>query len=368
MRALTSCALSAELVQALETQWRWQVDKVDSVNAAAVELSAADRASVRAILVEAEPVTAALMDALPNLEVIAALRSEPANVDIVAASARALPVVHTPGRNAESVADFTLGLTLAMLRSIAVTHHMIMSGELTRADSRPHEVGRTVDVIWRPDDPAELIPYIAYRGCELSGLVIGIVGYGAVGKVVARRFGPLVREVIVVDPAVPADSVAAAGFTPSDLQSMLPRADVVTVHARSASIIIGEAELALMRPSTYLINTARATVLDYEALVRSLHEGGLHGAALDVYPEEPLPRTSPLLSAPRLTLTPHLAGATEEVTGRMNDIALQALSDIYHQADWTGVAVRNRQVQQAWTRARRSGRTPRSAIEEAVGQ
>jgi D-3-phosphoglycerate dehydrogenase / 2-oxoglutarate reductase len=368
MRALTSCALSAQLVQALETQWRWQVDKVDSVEGAAADLSEAERASVRAILVEAEPVSAALMDALPNLEVIAAMRSEPVNIDIPAASARALPVIHTPGRNAESVADFTLGLTLAMLRSIAVTHHMIMNGDLTQANSRPHEVARAVDVIWRPDDPAEPIPYLAYKGRELSSLVIGVIGYGAVGKVVAQRLRPLVREVMVVDPAVPEDSVIAAGFTPASISSMLPQADVVTVHARSASVIIGEAELALMRPGSYLINTARATVLDYEALVRALHDGRLRGAALDVYPEEPLPRTSPLLSAPRLTLTPHLAGATEEVSVRMNDIALQALSDIYQRTDWTGVAVRNRQVQQAWTRALRSGRTPRSAIEEAVGQ
>jgi D-3-phosphoglycerate dehydrogenase len=368
MRALTSCALSAQLVEALETQWRWQVDTVDSVKAAAAELTEADRADVRAILVESEPVTAALMDALPNLEVIAAMRSEPLNVDIAAASARALPVIHTPGRNAESVADFTLGLTLDSLRSIAVTHHMIMNGDMTRADSRPPEVGRTVDVIWRPDDPAEEVPYVAYKGRELSSLVIGVIGYGAVGKAVARRFHPLVREVMVVDPAVPEDLITAAGFTPANLTSMLSRADVVTVHARSGSVIIGEAELSLMRPGSYLINTARATVLDYEALIRALHDGRLRGAALDVYPEEPLPRTSPLRSAPRLTLTPHLAGATEEVSGRMNDIVLRALNDIYHRTDWTGVAVRNRQVQQTWTRAVHSGRPPRSAVQEAVRQ
>jgi D-3-phosphoglycerate dehydrogenase / 2-oxoglutarate reductase len=368
MRALTSCALGANLVQALETQWRWQVGAVDSIKAAAAELTADERATVRAILVETEPVTAELMDALPNLEVIAAMRSEPVNVDISAASARALPVIHTPGRNAESVADFTLGLTLAMLRSIAVTHHRIMLGEMTRANSRANDVGRVADVIWRPDDPAEPIPYIAYKGRELSSLVIGVIGYGAVGRAVARRFLPLVREVIVVDPVVPERSITSAGFTAADLASMLPRADVVTVHARSASVIIGEPELSLMRPGSYLINTARATVLDYEALVHALHAGRLRGAALDVYTEEPLPRTSPLLSAPGLTLTPHLAGATEEVNGRMNNIALQALSDIYNKDDWTGVAVRNPQVQQAWTRARASGWAPRSSSEEAVGR
>jgi phosphoglycerate dehydrogenase-like enzyme len=105
MRALTSCALSATLEQALEAQWRWQVDTVDSVNAATLELSAPDRQSVRAILVESEPVTAALMDALPNLEVIAALRSEPVNVDIAAATARALPVIQTPSPSRTSPSD-----------------------------------------------------------------------------------------------------------------------------------------------------------------------------------------------------------------------------------------------------------------------
>ena len=368
MRALTSCALNATLVQALETQWRWQVDTVDSISTATEKLSADDRATVRAILVETEPVTAELMDALPNLEVIAVLRSEPVNVDIAAATARALPVIHTPGRNAESVADFTLGLTLAMLRSIAITHHSIMSGDITRNDSKAHKAGRISDVIWRPDDPAQPIPYIAYKGPELSSLVIGVIGYGAVGRAVARRFLPLVREVIVVDPAVPENSITAAGFTAADLASMLTRTDVVTMHARSASVIIGEPEISLMRPGSYLINTARATVLDYEALVRALHVGHLRGAALDVYPEEPLPRTSPLLTAPGLTLTPHLAGATEEVSGRMYDIALQALNDLYHRTDWTDVAVRNRQVQRAWTHALASGRTPQAPTQQAGGQ
>lgn len=368
MRALTSCVLNATLVQALETQWRWQVDTVDSISTATAKFSTEDRAAVRAILVETEPVTAELMDALPNLEVIAVMRSEPVNVDLTAATERALPVIHTPGRNAESVADFTLGLTLAMLRNIAITHHRIVSRDITRADSKAAGPGRSPDVIWRPDDPAEPIPYIAYKGRELSTLVVGVIGYGAVGRAVAHRFLPLVREVVVVDPAVPESSVAASGFTAADLASMLPRADVVTVHARSASVIIGEPEISLMRRGSYLINTARATVLDYEALVRALHGGHLRGAALDVYPEEPLPRTSPLLSAPGLTLTPHLAGATEEVSGRMYDIALQALNDLYHEPDWTGVAVRNRQVQPAWTHALAAGPVPQPPSQQAGGQ
>lgn len=365
MRALTSCALNATVVEALETQWRWQVDTVDSVRTTVASLPEQDRAAVRAIWVEAEPVTAELMDMLPNLEVIAAMRSEPVNVDLAAATRRALPVIHTPGRNAESVADFTLGLTLAMVRSIAITHHQIVNGDITRPASKADPRRPVADVIWRPDDPAEPIPYVAYKGPELSTLTVGVIGYGAAGRAVARRFLPLVREVIVVDPAVPGRTITTAGFTAANLPSMLPRADVVTVHARSASVIIGEPQLSLMRRGSYLINTARATVLDYEALVRALHDRHLRGAALDVYPEEPLPRTSPLLSAPGLTLTPHLAGATEEVKGRMYDIALQALYELYHSTDWTEVAVRNRQVQEAWTQTIASSRIPQAPIQQA---
>jgi D-3-phosphoglycerate dehydrogenase len=103
-----------------------------------------------------------------------------------------------------------------------------------------------------------------------------------------------------------------------------------------------------MKPSAYLINTARATVLDYGALARALYSGRLAGAALDVFPEEPLRASSPLLNAPRLTLTPHIAGATFDVARHHSQILLRTLISLYAGDDWSGIPVSNPDVCTDW--------------------
>jgi D-3-phosphoglycerate dehydrogenase len=312
-------------------------------------MSRDERGQVKAIFVEAEPIGESILSLLDNLEVIACLRSEPVNIDVDAASNHEVVVVHTPGRNAEAVADFALGLCLAMLRNIAISHHAIMSGELTT--SRPAEGRQRAkgDVIWRGDDPDEPIPYVTYKGRQLGKMVIAVIGFGAVGRAVARRFEGLVGEVCVVDPAIPSSSIEQSGYVACTMPEALERADVVTIHARSATQLIGRDELARMKQGSYLINTARATVLDYEALSDALASGQLAGAALDVFPNEPLSKSDPLLRAPRLTLTPHLAGAALEVADVMWEIAVRGISAIYDtHDDWSSAAVRNAEIRDAW--------------------
>ena len=180
---------------------------------------------------------------------------------------------------------------------------------------------------------------------------MAVVGFGAVGQAVARRFSGLVRVVCVVDPGVADEAIRAAGF------DALPREDAFGLgpHPHSARpqrlpVVIGRAELARLKPGSYLINTARATVLDYEALVDALVSGHLGGAPLDVYPEEPLPDWSPLLQVPRLTLTPHLAGAAYEVVDIQSEILLAGVRSIYRNPrDWSGLPVRNPEVRERWT-------------------
>jgi D-3-phosphoglycerate dehydrogenase len=350
--ALTSTAVSGELLTALERHRGWTVRQVPAVGAAAAALSAQERAQVRALVVETEPVDGATMGGLANLEVVICPRSEPVNVDLPAADRLAVAVVHAPGRNAEAVADFTLGLCLAAVRNIAIGHHGIVSGALTSADgSRSGQIAEG-DVIWRPRDPGAVVPYLAYKGRELSSLAVGIIGYGAVGKAVARRFGGLVRQVIVTDPLVPAGS-AAPGLVMMSLPDMLPRADVVTLHARSSSVVLGRRELFMMKEGSYLINTARGSALDYDALLGAIDRGPLRGAALDVFPEEPLPYASPLRTHPKLTLTPHLAGASEEVSGRQYTIAAGGLDGIYALTHgWEQLPVRNPGIRERWLRRR----------------
>jgi D-3-phosphoglycerate dehydrogenase len=352
MLALTSTAVEGDLQAALERNRGWTVRRVPSVGAAAAAMSGAERSQVRALVVETEPVDSDTMSGLVNLEVVICPRSEPVNVDLAAADRLGVAVVHAPGRNAEAVADFTLGLCLAAVRNIAISHHAVVSGELTSAEGARSTQVAEGDVIWRPRDPDAIVPYLAYKGRELSSLAVGVVGYGAVGRAVARRLQGLVRQVMVADPQVPAGSTAP-GLVMVPLADMLPRADVVTLHARSSSVIMGRRELFMMKPGSYLINTARGTVLDYDALLEALDGGPLRGAALDVFPEEPLPHASALRTQAGLTLTPHLAGATEEVAGRQYTIAAGGLDGIYAQASgWEKLPVRNPGVRERWLRRR----------------
>lgn len=190
-------------------------------------------------------------------------RGSPTNVDVAACAARGIPVLCTPGRNADSVADFTIGLVLALARGIvAGDRHLRDEGWLVGSE----------------------LPYLHFRGPELAGRTLGVVGYGAVGRRVAHRasagFG---IQVVVHDPY-------AADVASLPLAEMLAVADVVTLHCpRSPETegLLGERELGLMRRTSYLINTAGGSVVDEDALVAALRAGTLRGAALDVFGTEP---------------------------------------------------------------------------------
>jgi D-3-phosphoglycerate dehydrogenase / 2-oxoglutarate reductase len=353
--ALVSGALTSDAAAALAAERSWELRNVSLVSEAVAGMQAGERDLVQALIVEAEPVGASLLAQLPSLELIGCLRSDPVNVDVSAATVRGIAVIHTPGRNAEAVADFALGLCLAALRNIAIAHHDIVSGELTTEQPSRGLLVAPGDAIWRPDDPDAPVPYLVYRGRELSGLVVGVIGFGWTGQAVARRFAGLVRAVHVADPAVSADVIRANGYIPATLAELIAVADVVTIHARGATTIVGRDELKQMKHGAILINTARATVLDYEALLDALNSGQLRAAALDVFPEEPIRTSSPLLTQPSLTLTPHLAGAAADVVERQSEILLAAVRGLYDGAGasgWDGLHVRNPEVRREWRAAR----------------
>jgi D-3-phosphoglycerate dehydrogenase / 2-oxoglutarate reductase len=313
----------------------------------------AERRAVRLVVVEADPVGPGELARLEELEAIGCVRSSPVNVDLAAASQRAIPVVFTPGRNAAAVAEFTLGLCLSAVRSIAISHAAIASRLITvdPADRRPGDSG---DVIWTsPSGDMRGAPYEVYQGRELSSLAVGVVGFGQVGREVAARLLPLAGQVWICDPAVPPADITAAGGRPAGLDELLGHVDLITLHAKSARQLLGAAEIRRLRRGSYLVNTARASILDYDALADALIDGHLRGAALDVFPEEPLPADSRLLSCPNLTLTPHLAGATEDVVTRHSEILWNALQRLDGDAAWAGLPVANPAVEPGY-RARRA--------------
>jgi len=168
---------------------------------------------------------------------------------------------------------------------------------------------------WR--DPAA--GYRQFRGREIAGATVGVVGFGQIGREVARTCVSLGARVLAYDPYVPERQMRALGVRPSGLAALAKASDFVTLHVPdllATSKLAGAPFLARMKPGAYLVNTSGGSVVDPVALVAALEAGEIAGAALDVFEGQPLPRTSPLLTAPNLILTPHIGGATAETVER----------------------------------------------------
>ncbi|MDR1613285.1 MAG: 2-hydroxyacid dehydrogenase [Planctomycetota bacterium] len=247
----------------------------------------ADIADYELLIVQFFPVGGALLEKAKKLRHIGILRAGIENVDRAAATARGVEIIPTPGRNARAVAEFTVGMIIAETRNIARAHAALKSGDFRK--SFPN---------------SDRIP-------ELYGRRIGLVGLGNIGSLVAKYLAPFDCELLVYDPFLPS---LPPGLTPcGDLDSLLSAADVVCMHMRltdQTRHMIGPAQLAKMKPTAYLINTARAGLVDEKALVKALRDKTIMGAALDVFENEPPAGDDPLLGLDNLTLTTHLAGST----------------------------------------------------------
>jgi D-3-phosphoglycerate dehydrogenase len=221
---------------------------------------------------------------------VAATRGDPTNVDVGAATAAGVPVLYTPARNADAVAELTLGLLLAVTRGITVADHEARSG-----------------LVWRDGT----IPYQRFRGRELAGRHVGLIGLGAVGRATRWRLEALGMTVRAYDPYV-------AGAE-TDLEAVLSSADAVSVHCPATEAtrgMFGPAQFAAMRPGAVFLNTARASIHDTDALVEALASGHLAGAGLDHVEGEALPEGHPLLALPTVVITPHIGGATWDTESR----------------------------------------------------
>jgi len=238
------------------------------------------------VCVQFTPLGSATLEAASNLKVIGVLRGGTENVAVDLATRRGIAVLNTPGRNARAVAECTLGLILAEVRNIARGHAALKSGRWTR------------------DFPnRDSIP-------ELNERTVGLVGYGNVARLVAGYLQALGCRILAYDPLVTGDTAPAQLV---DLPTLLRQSDVVSIHARlseETKHLIGEAQLARMKPTAVLVNTARSGLVDERALVRALERGTIGGAALDVFDEEPLPPDHPLVRLENVTLVPHIAGST----------------------------------------------------------
>lgn len=269
------------------------------------------------LLVGYEQITAKVIQEASKLKLIAAARGNPVNVDIQAASVRNIPVIHAPGRNAIAAAEFTMGLILSLVRNITKSDHAMRSGRfLGEACTSFSGADQRQDVIWNIDG---CNPFVNFCGFELNGKILGLIGYGFVASQVARLAQVFGMLVIVYSPNSDPIKAAEDNVKLVDLETLLSTSDVVSIHCKATADTIGmieRNEIELMKPTSFLINTARGMIIDQESLLWALENNIIAGAALDVYWFEPLPCNHPLLIMDNVIITPHLAGAAYEVIDR----------------------------------------------------
>ncbi len=250
-----------------------------------------------ALIVEADFVFEEVFDAAPTLRLVGVCRNALNQVDLESATEHGVSVIHAPGRNTNAVAEMALGLMFALAR------HIPQAGRLVAGAG------------WR--DPA--FGYREFRGREIAGATVGIVGFGQIGRELARKCLALGARALVYDPLVPERDVQALGCEPAPLLEVAGASDFVSLHAPEVDTtrhMVDMRFLKAMRQRAYLLNTGGGSVVDPEALAEALELGDIAGAALDVFEGQPLPATSRLMSAPNLILTPHIGGATEETIER----------------------------------------------------
>ncbi|MFQ5907935.1 MAG: hydroxyacid dehydrogenase [Thermoplasmata archaeon] len=225
------------------------------------------------------------------------------NIDVEAATELGIPVVNAPGGSAQSVAELAVGLMLSLARRIPEADRTTKAGQWEKA---------------------------RLRGGELAGKVLGLIGSGRIGSLVAQICQDLGMETVAFDPYLEPLAAQERGIWLASLEQVLQRADFVSVHATltdETHYMLSSAEFARMKPTAYLINAARGPIVEEPALVEALRSGQIAGAGLDVFEREP-PADSPLLAMENVVLTPHIGAATEEAQRRTGLLVVEQVTKV----------------------------------------
>ena len=246
-----------------------------------------------------------------NLKLIASCRGDPFNINLDAATKKNIPIIYTPNRNVVAVAELTVGLILSLARN------------LTKLDRYLHS------------DDFEIIEfedwincYNKFMGTELESKTIGIVGFGQIGQRVAERLKSFGVKFLIYDPYVSEEVIKEYGDK-TDIDFLMKESDFITLHAVATEEndnLINEERIKMMKSSGYLINTAKGSLVDYDYLYLALKKNEIGGAALDVFPLEPIDEDNEFLELDNVIVMPHICGNTTEVIHRQSNMLLK---DIY---------------------------------------
>jgi D-3-phosphoglycerate dehydrogenase / 2-oxoglutarate reductase len=256
-----------------------------------------------AVIAGSEPYTREVFAAAPDLRAILRWGTGSDAIDIDAATDAGVEVVTTPGVNAEAVADMALALMLAVIRDLRRLDAVVRSGE------------------WRVAQPTR----------DLAGAIVGVVGLGAIGRAVVRRLRGFGCRVLAVEPNPDTEFAAECAVELTELETMLPQVDVLTLHAPltpSTHGLIGARELGLLPRHAIVVNAARGDLVDQAALVTALESGQIGGAGLDVFEREPPAPDDPILQAPNTIFSGHVSSFTELGLDRTGEAVLVNLREL----------------------------------------
>ena len=249
------------------------------------------------------PFTKEVMNASPDLKIIGISRGGPVNVDRNTATEKDIFVLRAVGRNAESVADQTLGFILSELRLISRHNKEIKTGEYFK---KAEDMGRS--------------GYLgSFNWMEANEKVLGLIGYGQVGSRVAKRAKAFNMRVIVFDPYIDESILRDEGCEPVDLDILLRGSDFISIHAglsQETHHMVNKEAFSKMKRTAVLVNTARGSIVDEDALYEALKDGVIASAALDVVEDDPIKSDNKLIQLDNITLTPHTAGRSPDTEMR----------------------------------------------------
>ena len=252
------------------------------------------------------PVPRRLLEAAPKLKYILANRGGLENIDVKAAEDLGIPILNNPAHNGNAVAEMTIALMIMETRNLARAHHSLMQGK------------------W-----LEFFPNVG-QVYELRRKTIGLVGYGTIGRLMAEKLQPFNVRILAndIDPTVFENDpdLEKWGVEVVDLDTLIKESDIVSLHVRNdKEQIFGKREFDMMKPTAYFINTARAYLVDYDYLYDVLENHRIMGAAIEVFPKEPLPEDCPFLHMDNVTLTNHRGGDTVNCYSDSPEYLLKAL-------------------------------------------
>jgi len=261
------------------------------------------------VIVEGDEIKEPILEKI-SFKLIGAVRGDPNNIAVEAATAKRIPVLAVPGRNTIAVAELTMALILNQARHIKKAE-LLLKDDFFVDDFK---------------DFADM--YTKLQGFELNGRVVGIVGLGSIGFEVAKRLISFGVSILVYDPYVLQERVEAVDAKVVDLDTLLRESDIVTIHCtptEETRRLIGAREFSLMKKTAIFINTARASITDENALLEALNEGTIAGAGLDVFSMEPVDSDNIFLELENVTVMPHMGSNTLETIERQSRIITDAI-------------------------------------------